>query len=34
MKNKILPLLMLFCFACFGVARAETMAIPYQTGFE
>lgn len=23
MKNKLLPLLMLLCFACFGVTRAE-----------
>ena len=27
MKNKILPLMMLFCFACFGVARAVNMHI-------
>ena len=27
MKNKILPLLMLFCFACFGVARAEEVHV-------
>ena len=27
MKNKILPLLMLFCFACFGVARADEVFV-------
>ena len=27
MKNKVLQLLMLFCFACFGVARAEVVTI-------
>jgi hypothetical protein len=30
MKNKILPLMMLLCFACFGVAQAQTL----NEGFE
>ena len=34
MKNKVLQLLMLFCFACFGVARAMVVTIGTGTRYQ